>query len=154
MLACATGNQGFGHLTGRLWGIRRVRTEKDKGERETSKRGALKGSTGTDHIENRAALSLMSMHGWTVETETSLQRGHSHGENRKALCGIRDMAQSLGCACVLTFFVIHKSCHPSFHSFSSCPDRLRQTAGYSRPPLQVNMVLTICLQRANVLFSH
>lgn len=45
MLACATSSQGFGPLTGRLWGIRRVRTEEDEGERGTSQSGALEGST-------------------------------------------------------------------------------------------------------------
>lgn len=45
MLACATSSQGFGPLTGRLWGIRRVRTEEDEGERGTSQRGALQGSS-------------------------------------------------------------------------------------------------------------
>lgn len=44
MLACATSSQGFGPLTGKLWGIRRARAEKDEGERGTSQTGALQGS--------------------------------------------------------------------------------------------------------------
>lgn len=45
MLACATSSRGFGPLTGRLWGIRRVRTEEDEGERGASQSVALEGST-------------------------------------------------------------------------------------------------------------
>lgn len=45
MLACATSSQGFGPLTCRLWGIRRVRTEEGEGERGTSQSSALQGST-------------------------------------------------------------------------------------------------------------
>lgn len=64
MLACATSSQGFGPLTGRLWGIRRGRTEKDEGERRISQSGALEGSTWCCLTENCAALSLITMRGY------------------------------------------------------------------------------------------
>lgn len=41
MLACAKSSQGFGPLTGRLWGIMRARTEEDERERGTRQHGAL-----------------------------------------------------------------------------------------------------------------
>lgn len=63
MLACATGIRVFGPLTGRLWGIGRVRTGRDKGEGGTSQSGALGGSTQCCLIENHVVLRLMTMHG-------------------------------------------------------------------------------------------
>lgn len=46
LLACATSSQGFGPLTGKLWGIRRVRTEKMKEKEEQVRVVPSKGQPG------------------------------------------------------------------------------------------------------------
>lgn len=125
----------------RLWpfdrktvGNKTSENRKDEGERGTSQSGALEGSTWSCLIENRAALSLMTIHGWTADWEASPRRGRCHEEEilSHELCRIKiteqfqrcriKMAEICvqSCACVLTFFVIHKSSHTSFCIVSHC----------------------------------
>lgn len=86
----------FGPLTGRLWGIIWARTGRDEGEGGTSRCCALEGSTRCCLIENHAALSLMTMHGWTAggwnsAAARTLMRG-GVGEKSHMLHGIRAVA--------------------------------------------------------------
>ncbi len=64
--------------------------------------------------------------GRSSAAERTLSRRKTAGESSACVWdqrqNDRDMAkeQSRRCTCVLTFSVIHKSCHPSFHVVSHC----------------------------------
>lgn len=129
MLACATSSQGFGPLTGRLWGIRRVRTEEDEGEGGTSQSGALEGSSQLLALPHWESHSVeLNDHAWMNGGGRSGAAQRTLSRIVKSMCvGIKGKIteiwkkeKSLHHTCVLTFCVIHKSCHPSFHVVCYC----------------------------------
>lgn len=133
MLACATSSQGFGPLTGRLWGIRRVRTEEDEGERGTSQSGALEGSTRLLVLPHWESHSVgLNDHAWmngggrssTAESTLSQRR---QPESQVPVCEITGKITEIWQRSnhyiehvCLTLCVIHKSCHRSFRVVSHC----------------------------------
>lgn len=126
VLACATSSRGFGPLTGKLWGIRRARAEKDEGERGRSQTGALQGSNlAPPHCEGSGSGGGgggLNGHTW-MSTGVKYQ-AWSSSRGSKLLRYSRAAVTAFGPRVVfffcLTFIVIHKSCQPFFRLVPHC----------------------------------
>lgn len=128
ILTCATSSQGFGPLTGRLWGIRQVRKEEDEGESGTRQRDALQGSSRFLALPHWESCSVeLNDHAW-MNDEGQSGATPCHKKKKKLgsqvhVCETKENSRDTGnesLHCVLTLCIIHKSCEPSLNVVFHC----------------------------------